>query len=75
MPKFVTFREAVTAYANGATVWLVSAGELVHGISWDLPREAFRDARVRAEAAHACAHSLRKFIRYEDPEVKFFLSW
>lgn len=75
MPKFVSFREAVTAYAHGATVWLVSAGELVHGISWDLPRKAFRDSRVRAKAAHACAHNLRKFIRYEDPEVKFFLSW
>ena len=75
MPKFVSFREAVTAYANGAPVWLVSAGDAVEGRNWDLPREAFRDPRVRAEAAHCIAHGLRNFIRYEDPEVKFFLSW
>ena len=75
MPEFVSFRTAVNAYANGATVWLMSAGDVVEGRFWDLPREAFRDPAVRAEASRSIAHSLRNFIRYEDSEVKFFLSW
>lgn len=75
MSNTISFREAVTAYANGATVWLFSAGELVQGLFWDVPREDFRNPHVRAEAARACAHTLRKFIRYEDPEVQLRLTW
>ena len=75
MPKFVSFREAVTAYAHGATVWFVEAGQCVEGHSYDLPRAAFYDPAIRARAARAIAHTIRKEIRYEDPEVKFFLSW
>ena len=75
MPKTVSFREAVTAYANGATVWFVESGECVEGHSWDLPPEAFSDPTVRAEAARAIAHTIRKEIRYEDPNVQFVLSW
>ena len=75
MPKFVSFREAVTAYANGATVWFVEAGQCVEGHSYDLPRAAFYDPVIRARAARVIAHTIRKEIRYEDPEVKFFLSW
>lgn len=75
MSKFVSFREAVTAYANGATVWFMESGECIEGHSYDLPRDAFRDPAIRARAARAIAHTIRKEIRYEDPEVKFFLSW
>ena len=75
MPKTVSFREAVNAYANGATVWFVEAGQCVEGHSYDLPRDAFRDPAVRARAARAIAHTIRKEIRYEDPEVQFVLSW
>ncbi len=75
MPNFVSFREAVTAYASGATVWLFSDGNLVHGICWDLPRDAFQDPIIRAEAARACSRNLRRFIRCEDPEVKSSLTW
>lgn len=75
MSKFVTFSEAVTAYAHGATVWFIEAGDLVEGHAYDLPREAFSDPTIRARAARAIAHIIRKEIRYEDPEVKFCISW
>lgn len=75
MRNYATFAQAVHAYAHGALIWCETRGELVQGYDWDLPQAGFQDPLERGKAARAIAHNLRNYMRYEDPEVKFVISW
>lgn len=75
MRKYLSFVEAVHAYANGATVWCVhSNGQIYAGCNWDEPRERFADPRVRRDAARSFARKLRVLLTYEDPGMSFYIS-
>ena len=75
MSKSLSFVEAVTAYAHGASVQCVHSNGQVFAIcNWDEPLERFADPQIRRDAARAFSRKLRVLLTYEDPEMSFYIS-